>query len=160
MYALAAGWDASQINYIYATTADGNFDPSNSAYADSFLKLTTNLQLSDYFTPADQYYRWCGDLDFGSTGVMLVPDRGLLPKYANVAINAEKVDSLWVIDRTTPGGYTGTSCAKNCTTQCMNANNNVQTYSFALTPTAYSSPAYWKRWNHSLAVLSKSVWPA
>jgi hypothetical protein len=99
---LAAGVDASQNNYIYVSTADGIFDASNSDYGDSFLKLTTHLELVNSFTPGDDIYRWEKDLDFGSAGEMLVPDNTLPAPYNHLVIKGDKENYIWVMDRTNP----------------------------------------------------------
>jgi hypothetical protein len=146
---LAAGLDANSTDYLYLSTADGLFDNTNNNYADSFLKLTTDLQLADYFTPSDSVYRWCNsnDLDYGSGGVMALPaDPNMNQSYQQVAIKADKENFLWVVDRTNPRGYTGASCGQGCT-QCTNPNNNIQALRFAPTVLhghqARSTPAFW-----------------
>ena len=143
---LAAGLDANQNTYIYVSTADGQFRPGGSNYGDSFLKLDAELNLSDYFTPADAFYRWdatCGtqDLDLGSAGEMLVPD-GLLKdsQYGNIVIKGDKEQNIWVIDRTSPGK--SNACVPgNC--NCSNTDSNV-IQKFPITGTmARSAPAFW-----------------
>ena len=150
---LALGDDESGVSYIYFSTADGQFNASNSNYGDSFLKLTTSLVLSDYFTPSDAFYRWdlsCAtngnDLDFGSGGVTLIPD-GIPTSNAHLAVKGDKEGGIWAIDRTSPGEYGG-PCNPPCG-QCMN-NNNVQT----LWPMYKSHSAFFHNggayWNSSL----------
>ena len=147
---LAAGLDANQNSFIYVSTADGQFGASNSNYGDSVLKLNPDLQLSDYFTPADWDYRWdfsCNppegnDLDVGSAGEMLVPD-GLLQDshYKNIVIKGEKEGNVWVVDRTHLGGA-GTGCG-SCQTSCgTNPSGVLQQFPIAGTM-ARSAPAFW-----------------
>ena len=122
---------------------------SKSDYGDSFLKLDTDLNLSDYFTPADWDYRWdhaCApsgnDLDLGSAGEMLVPDGVLQDShYKNIVIKGEKESNLWVIDRTHPGG-TGTGCSANCQ-PCTGTNNVLQRFPISGTKQSRSTPAFW-----------------
>lgn len=57
---LPAGLDENSNNFIYLTTADGQFDnplATQGNAGNSFLKLTTDLQVSNYFAPSDQFYR-------------------------------------------------------------------------------------------------------
>jgi len=148
---LAAGGDQNGGNYIYFSTADGVFDANNSGtdYGDSFVKLTTQLLVADYFTPADAFLRWditCGtkDFDFGSGGVLLVPpDTHMNSLYQHVAIKADKENYLWVMDLTNPGK--SNACSNLCT--CSNPDGNIQKLSFSTNhtaePQARSTPAFW-----------------
>ena len=151
-------------SWIYLTTANGVFDlnASGSDAADSLLKLNPNgLAIAaptgghGYLTPVDQYYRShydpskCSgsdaDIDFGSGGVMLIPDSELL-NWQYLAVSGEKEGGLWFVDRTNPGGF-DTACGNTCNCTPTAAGNNVQTY---WTGSAYSgnpihtSPAYWE----------------
>src|ERR1700680_1952177 len=90
----AYGPDSTGANYYtYFNTANGAFNPTNNPplYSNSFIQMYNNpagagpstpaLQVNAYFTPADQLERsdsgcgtgW-GDIDYGSGGVMLVPE--------------------------------------------------------------------------------------
>jgi hypothetical protein len=143
-------WMKNSNNFIYFTTADGQFDNPLATHGnagDSFLKLTTELQVSDYFTPSDEFYRWdtsCGtkDKDLGSGGVLLIPD-GVPTSGAHLAVNGDKEGAIWVVDRTLPGEYGGP--AQPTCTQYM-TDHMVQ----SLRPTAngyhalfHNTPAYW-----------------
>jgi hypothetical protein len=132
---LAAGVDKVGSSYIYFSTGDGQFDNPLAMLGnagDSFVKLTTELQAADYFTPADEYNRWdisCNmtkggnDLDFGSGGVIVVPpDAHMNSAYQYVAIKADKENYLWVIDRTNPGK--SNACIPN-SCSCSNTDSNV-----------------------------------
>jgi hypothetical protein len=152
---LVAAGDKNGSNYLYFSTADGVFDANNSGtdYGDSFVKLTTELQPADYFTPADAYYRWdisCpplnpNDLDFGSGGVIAIPaDRNMNAAYQNIAIKADKENYLWVMDRTSPGK--SNACISSCS--CSNTDGNIQKFSFSANHGtsgyhARSTPAFW-----------------
>jgi hypothetical protein len=79
-----AGLAADSSGNIYFSTGNGTFDANlgGSDYGDSAVKLSTSngLSVSDYFTPSNQAYLDQNDLDFGSGGVMLLPDQpGLYP---------------------------------------------------------------------------------
>lgn len=157
---LAAGADFYGGNYLYFGTADGYFDLNSGTRdsADSFLKFQTTLQPASgtyYFSPADQYWRQCNDMDYGSAGTLLIPDSLFSAKYA---VKADKEDHLFVIDRTSPGGYTGSSCSggtycdSTCQpgcTPCGAANNVVErpiqfaTYTLMGGPFARATPSFW-----------------
>lgn len=65
---------------IYAMTGNGTFDlnTGGSNAGDSFLKLTPNLVLIDYFTPFNQSCLNAKDRDLGSGGPLLTPGNWLV----------------------------------------------------------------------------------
>ena len=160
---LTFGMDETSTNYLYFSTANGDFDlnqqNSPGDMADSFVKLSLNLgTVAGYFTPSDQCYREGPgpDLDYGSAGVMLVPDNALPSPYAYMAIKSDKEDYLWAIDRGSPGGYTkgackdqtdGYNCQNNGVPQCLPpwADQNLQYMQAHNNAGAKNSsaPAYW-----------------
>jgi hypothetical protein len=176
---LAAGQDStSSTNYIYFSTGDGTFDPTNQNFGDSFVKLTVNLQYPTsnyYFASSDQCWRQYKDMDYGSGGTMLIPD-GTISGLPYLAVKADKENYLWVMRRDSPGGYSQgqcdnpppNGCAPNngqTVNQCLPTskwhNGNVQALQFAPTdPTgatvARSTPAFWTG-NNNL-YLQASIW--
>jgi hypothetical protein len=135
---LAYGSDGSG-NYIYFNTGNGVWN-GTSNFGDSFVKLDpATLTEADFFTPSDQYYRNCInsrrqniDLDFGSGGVLLVPDKQLSTAQY-IAIAADKEGSLWVMNRANPGQWNPGTCSTAgscvpCTAvnSQASANQNVQ----------------------------------
>lgn len=145
--------------YTYFNTANGVFSPTNNPplYGDSFIQMYNNpagggpstpaLQVNAYFTPADQLNRSTncggsgGDIDYGSGGVMLVPETDIAWPY--MAVSGDKEGGIWFVDRTTPGGGGGNG---TCT---GGSNTNIQTFPIdgALStngPVIHNSPAYWK----------------
>ncbi len=160
----AYGPDRSgQKNWIFATTANGFWD-GVSNWGDSFLKLDPSLPSSPgsgYFTPVDQFYRndpSCNsnpkahgnDMDFGSGGVMLIPDSELL-NWPQLAVNGEKEGGLWFTDRNSPGEHDNTCDiqSKPCVCAQLSKDNNVQVY-WAGTggknagPPFHTSSAFWE----------------
>ena len=129
----AAGVDSStgSVN-IFFSTGDGDFNVDGSGgknAANSFVKLTTTLAIpggsyspTNYFTPSDQCYRYYKDLDYGSGGVMLLPD-GTHPNYPYLALKGEKLNYLWVMDRANPGGFNAGGCTRQ--TDCSPTNGTV-----------------------------------
>jgi hypothetical protein len=142
---IAAGVDTSGgQTYLYFTTADGDFYTNTGGSqcvdcGDSFVKLTYSLTKSSFFTPFDQACRFSGtgtnpDLDFGSGGVMLVPDN-LLTSWPYLAVSADKRQSIWVMQRPAPGVYGGSS-------SCTGSNGNLETV--AGTGLYHNTPAFWQ----------------
>jgi hypothetical protein len=99
--------------YIFASTGQGTFDfdsPKNN-FADSLLRLTPGLTISDYFTPADEfsYYvegdahhgRCLNDLDLNSYGLIALPDETppLMSAHPRLIVAADKEAKLYVVDR-------------------------------------------------------------
>ena len=168
---LAAGHDSYGVTSIYPATGNGYFDLDSSGGvngSDSLLKLTTHLTLATssgitpYFTPSDQCHRDCEsggtnvDSDFGSGGVLLVPDNTLPNHWPFIMLNGDKEGFIWVEDRTSLGGYNGantsyshcssdTSCVSSCTNACQAPNLMDQQVSPPSGQTwhIHTSPAFW-----------------
>jgi len=125
---VASATDPTQ--YIYLGTGDGTWDAGSggSDYANSFLKLTPSLQVADYFTRYNEVSYATGNEDFGSGGMMLVPDK-TFASAPYISINAGKDGNIYVIDRGSPGGYNG----------LVNTNFETVPGKFAY----FGTPAYW-----------------
>src|SRR5258708_21147586 len=80
---------------------------------------------SSLFAPNDHACRFINnpltspDLDFGSGGVLLIPD-GLLTSWPYLAVSADKNHNIWVMKRSAPGLYGGNS-------SCTGSNGNTET---------------------------------
>jgi len=141
---LAAGFDSpSGSTYIYLVTGDGDFtaNTGGSDYGDSFVKLTTALLPSSYFTPFAQACMNPLDQDFGSSGVMLIPDTG----STYYAIAASKQGVVYAMNRATPGGYTAPT---NSTCPATGTNANAQYFqgsphAYYTTPVSWNSYLYY-----------------
>ena len=85
---------------LFCITGNGTFDPANSDYGDSFLKLSGTLSLLDYFTPSDQSTDESADQDFGSGGaaILINSNSGTTP---NLAVGGGKDATLYVLNRDT-----------------------------------------------------------
>ncbi len=57
---------------LYAITGNGLFD-GTANFGDSFVKLTSNLQVADYFAPSNQASLSAGDTDLGASSPILIP---------------------------------------------------------------------------------------
>jgi hypothetical protein len=155
----AYGPDKNGKNWIYLNTANGTFDlsnqqPPNTDAGDTFLKLnpknlTVTANTTGYFTPADQFYRYdpsCNpsedgnDIDFGSGGVMLIPNYAVQGHKA-IAVSGDKEQALWFIDRTRPGGHI-TACDGSCT--CNTPDTNIIEKYAANHGQFHNNPALWQ----------------
>ncbi len=92
---------------IYLTTGNGsvgvNGNPNDTINrGESLLKLTTKpgyLKLADYFTPNNYQYLEENDLDYGSDGVMLIPNTSL-------SLSGSKNSYLYLVNTTNLGKET------------------------------------------------------
>ena len=95
---------------LYVITGNGNFDATNLSapnndYGDSFLKLSSNLTVSQYFTPSDQSSDNLNDQDFGSGGAAILVD--LAPNGSNpthLVLGGGKDGNLYLLNRDQMGG--------------------------------------------------------
>jgi len=178
----AFGPDASK-NWIYLKTGNGSFTLSANGgtdAGDSFLKIDANglvIQNDNqgnnlgYLTPVDEYFRssWTldqqtgrfvptcasstGDIDFGSGGVMLIPDNEL-PNWKQLTVGGDKEGGLWFIDRNSPGKFQNT-CSFTPYSLCScqptpnyTASGNVQTFwtgsPYGVNSVIQGGMAYWE----------------
>jgi len=155
---LAAGLDSpAGGTYIFLVTGDGDFtaNTGGSDYGDSFVKLTTGLVPNSYFTPFAQACMNLGDLDFGSSGVMLIPDAG----STYYAVAPSKTGAIYAVNRATLGGY---SAPTNSTCPATGTNSNVESFQgsphhFYTTPVSWNSQLYFIPMYEPLAKYSIDV---
>jgi hypothetical protein len=102
---------ADSYGNLYLLTGNGTFDAdllaplTNNDYGDSLLKLsTTNLAVSQYFTPSDQALGLSQDTDFGSGGPMLI-DLPETSPLTHLVVVAGKDGHIRVLNRDALGGY-------------------------------------------------------
>jgi hypothetical protein len=96
----------------------GNSDPNGNTYTgtsniqESVVKLSADLStVLSLFTPANVFGLDQGDVDFGSGGVLVVPDQpGPVPK---LAVAAGKDGRLFILDRSNLGGFHNPDIPKN-----------------------------------------------
>ena len=100
----------------------GNSDPSGTTYdgvtnfQESVIKLTPDLStVLDLFTPSNWSVLDRGDTDFGSGGVLVLPDQ--LGSYPHLAVAAGKAGLMFLMNEDSLGGYSS------------QANNVLGTYS-------------------------------
>lgn len=168
--------DANGARSIFFSTAEGIFDLANTTGAnadagDSLIKLPTDLPTisptggyftsSNFFTPPDWFFRWgqgSNDIDFGSGGIMLVPDR-LLGSSSYLAIKGDKEGGIWAIDRTVPNGVNNSCPGVTPCNPCTNPTyNNVQTI-FPTGAYFHNTPAYWHNSIYIAGVHTSNTFP-
>lgn len=89
---------ADTSNNIYLMTGNGAFDPPISDYSDSYLKLSSSLAVSDYFTPHNQSNLDTADSDVGAGGTALLIDQTSGP-VAHLLVGAGKSGTFYVLNR-------------------------------------------------------------
>jgi len=100
-----AGMAADASNNIYFVTGNGPFDQDvgGGDYGDSVMRIDSTGNVLDCFTPHDQANLEAGDLDFGSAGVMLLPDQP--GPNAHLMVTAGKGGTIYLLNRDNMGGY-------------------------------------------------------
>ncbi len=110
----SGGGLASDGTSIFVLDANGTFDttlnksgfPANGDYGNSFLKVSTTLQVKDYFATYNTVTQSNADIDFGAGGVVIPPSQldanGTLK---NLAFGAGKDGNIYVVDRDSMGKF-------------------------------------------------------
>lgn len=101
-----SGLSADELGNIYAAVGNGSVGKNGIASditnrSESALKLMPNgssLEVKSFFTPANYQTLEASDMDFGVTGIMLLPGR-------NQAMSGAKDGSIYLMNRDTLGGY-------------------------------------------------------
>jgi len=116
--------------FLYFVTGNGDFGVKNSNYAMSFIKLTPQGKMADFFTPFDWETLNDTDLDIAGAGVMLLPDQP--GPHTHELVQADKNGTIYLLDRDNLGQYNSTDNSQV-----------VQTIRAAFPDILRSSPAYW-----------------
>ena len=97
---------------LYVLTANGPYD-GNPNYGDSLLRLTQapSLGIGDSFTPCNQQALYENDIDLGSGAPMVLPPQSSGP--ANLLTFSGKEGTIYLINRSSLGGYTATQVPDN-----------------------------------------------
>jgi hypothetical protein len=125
---------------VFMTTGNGTYDASapyatNTVdYGDDIVRfnVTNGLSVADSFTPQNQSTLQAEDADLGSGGIMLLPDNLPGSSYPHLAVQIDKVGTMFLLNRDNLGGYSSASddvLQEITTTQ----------YGLGL----WGSPAYW-----------------
>lgn len=88
---------------LYVVTGNGTTNPDNTDFTDgrseSLIKLSPQLQLLDWFTPANYQHLDDVDLDYGCDGALLIPN-------SSVTISGSKEGVSYVVDYNNMGKLT------------------------------------------------------
>ncbi len=125
---------------VFMTTGNGTYDASapyatNTVdYGDDILSFSVSngLKVGDSFTPSDQSTLQQEDADLGSGGIMLLPDNLPGSSVAHLAVQVDKVGTLFLLNRDNLGGYNSSS---------DNVLQEITTTQYGLG--LWGSPAYW-----------------
>jgi uncharacterized protein (TIGR03437 family) len=94
---------------IYVISGNGPFneDSNGSDLGDSFIKLSSSsgLTIADYFTPFNQQSLNLGDIDLGSSGVLLLPDETGSAVHPHLLAGAGKEGRIYLLDRDRMGNF-------------------------------------------------------
>ena len=123
---------------IYVSTSNGSWDGTQN-YSTSFVKLSPNLTVLDYFTPFDQGTLSRKDWDLGSGGVLLVPDQA--GAHPHEVIGCGKGPGVYLVDRDNMGRHQTTSDS-----QIIQSLTNIVggTVGTQADNHCFTSPAYWE----------------
>src|ERR1700728_5218930 len=90
---------------VYISTGNGSFGTTTNQLVqtgNSFIKLSPTLQLLDYFTPYNSAVLNSGDMDLGSSGLLLIPN-------TNYLLGGGKRGVLYLTDTSAMGGFNASS---------------------------------------------------
>jgi hypothetical protein len=94
---------------IYIVSANGTFDAERggSDLGESIIKLSTakTLSVADYFTPFNADTLSLQDMDFGSSGALLLPDAAGTPAHPHLLVSGSKAGGIYVLDRDNLGHF-------------------------------------------------------
>jgi hypothetical protein len=120
-------------NGTFGTTLNAQGSPVDGDFGNSLMKLSLgNLQVTDYFAMDNVVAEANADNDFGSGGVMLLPDQTTASGVVkHLAVAAGKDNLIYVVDRDSMGKFSPT------------ANNIWQVLTGTLAGGIWGSPAYY-----------------
>jgi len=90
---------------LYISTGNGSFGATANKLeqtGNSFIKLSPTLQLLDYFTPYNSAVMNSGDMDLGSSGLLLIPN-------TSYVLGGSKQGVLYLVDTTAMGEFNASS---------------------------------------------------
>lgn len=136
-----AGLPADASGNIFVSIGNGTWDPANGDYGDSFVKLSSNLTVLDYFTPFDEAQDNAGDLDVGAGGPLVVPDQS--GAHPHLLIGCGKPSPVYVIDRDNMGHFHSGSDSQ--IVQSLKGVGAVSTGGFNPNDHCFMTPAFWEQ---------------
>ncbi|HKD91689.1 MAG TPA: hypothetical protein VKB56_07285 [Terriglobales bacterium] len=98
------GASADANGSIYVVAGNGTASPTNNNFGNSYLKLSPQLALADYFMPFNASALNAFDVDVGSGGLLLLPDQTDTP-HTHLIVAAGKEGRIYLIDRDNMGKF-------------------------------------------------------
>jgi hypothetical protein len=120
---------------VYVITANGLWDGLGNL-SDSVVKLSPTGALLDYFTPFDQSTLQVNDIDFGSSGAIILPDAVGSAAHPHLALATGKIGVVYLLDQNNLGKFHSSS---NADVQEVNIGFNTTNFNGGF----YGQPAYW-----------------
>jgi hypothetical protein len=99
MWGRGGGAISSATGLLYAETGDGPYDPETGKYADSFIAISPDAKLADYFTPANRAWVSKKDLDMGNITPVVFPFEDM-----ELVAGGGKEGVLFLLDAKSLGG--------------------------------------------------------
>ncbi len=133
-----SGISADANGDLFVSTSNGTWDGVKN-YADSFVHLSPNLTVLDYFTPYNQATLSAQDKDLGSGGLLLVPTQS--GSHPHELIGCGKGPAIYLVDRDVMGHHQTTSDSQIIQT----VNNAIGgTTGQQADDHCFTTPAYWQ----------------
>jgi hypothetical protein len=101
------GPSADSSGNIFLETANGAFDADSGGinYSDSVVKLSAAGSVLDYFTPFNESVLNSGDVDLGSSAVILLPDSLGSAAHPHLMIATGKPGKIFLLDQANLGKF-------------------------------------------------------
>ncbi len=95
----AGGAISEKTGLIYAETGDGPYEPEAGKFADSFIAVSPDMKLADYYTPLNRAWLSKKDLDMGNISPVVFPFEG-----DELVAGGGKEGVLFLLDSKSLGG--------------------------------------------------------
>ncbi|HEY1262688.1 MAG TPA: hypothetical protein VGF06_04140 [Terriglobales bacterium] len=103
------GLSADSAGNLYVVIGNGSFNANSGGnnYGDSVVRFTADLAVSDYFTPFNQADLASGDVDLGSSGLVVFPDQSGTVKH--LGVTAGKEGRIYLLNLDDMGKFNATN---------------------------------------------------
>jgi len=119
---------ADSSNNLFLITGNGVWN-GTTQFGDSFLKLTSGLAVSSFFTPDDESALNADDVDFGAGGAAILVD-AIAGPAPHLVIGGGKLGVVYVLNRDNMGG--------------KKTNDTGAVQSFSVADPIFATPAFWQ----------------
>jgi hypothetical protein len=131
---------------VYVETGNGEFDADSGGinYSDSVVKLSPTGSVLDYFTPFNESVLNVGDVDLGSSAVVLLPDSQGSAAHPNLMVATGKPGMLFLLDQANLGKFNSILSQDLQEVNVLNSTNGVGGL--------FGQPAYWNGNLYTVAI--------